>query len=170
VSALEPLEALGELYREVDELFSGTSCPGTTECCRFGRTRREPYVTSVETALILRALARQGGVPRPAAVPLRGGPFALPVVNDERACPLLSAQGRCSAYASRPLGCRTFFCDRASADRPIRHREVLGLVRRLQELALRHRPCGDEGRPLTRALSQELALNKARPRPSNPSR
>ena len=32
-----------------------------------------------------------------------------------RACPLLSADGRCRIYASRPFGCRTFFCDDAEA-------------------------------------------------------
>lgn len=165
------LDELRELYAQADQLLSGTTCPGSTECCRFGRTGREPYVTSLETALIMRALAERGGPLRPQVVQgLSEGPLALPVVRDERVCPLLTRAGLCSVYEARPLGCRTFFCDRASAQRPVRHHQVLGLVRTLKDLAGRHRPGGDEGRPLTRALSLEKDLKKPRAGTSKPSR
>ena len=33
--------------------------------------------------------------------------------KEERRCTLLSDEGKCLVYASRPFGCRTFFCERA---------------------------------------------------------
>jgi uncharacterized protein len=70
----------------------------------------------------------------------------------ERRCPMLTAEGRCVVYASRPLGCRTFYCDRAEPGERVHHRQINALVRRIQDLASRHQPEGDRGRPLTRAL------------------
>ena len=146
------LRELESLYAEVDAAFAATSCPGTTECCRFGRTGREPYVTSLEAALVMRAVRRRGNT-----LPARPGPLhethrELPVVRDERACPLLDPEGRCSIYGQRPFGCRTFYCERATSLSPVRHKAVVDFVRRLKDLAARHEPRGDEGRPLTRAL------------------
>jgi hypothetical protein len=146
---------LGELevvYRGADEAFTGWSCPASTECCRFGITGREPYVTSIELAAIRRAVAARGGSralpPRPASDSGR----RLPTLTAERPCPMLTGAGRCAIYAARPLGCRTFYCDRAEPGAPVRHRDVVSLVRRVQEIAARHEPGGDVGRPLTRAL------------------
>ena len=76
----------------------------------------------------------------------------LPIVREERTCPLLDATGRCAAYAARPLGCRTFYCDRATLSGKVKQRDVNALVRRIQDLAAQHAPGGDKGRPLTRAL------------------
>ncbi len=151
---LAPLEAeLRAIYAEADALYAGWSCPASTRCCRFGVTGREPYVTSMELVVVRRAVARAGRnlddkTPRPAkrALPL------VEVARDERRCPLLTAEGRCSIYADRPFGCRTYFCDDASEGSRVRHRDVNELVRRLKELSLRHEPRGDEGRPLVRAL------------------
>ena len=155
---------LGELavvYQSADALFAGHSCPASTECCRFGVTGREPYVTSIELAALGRALAALGGpsalrsrlrtLPGAAGAGAPALPF-VPTVRDERRCAFLSDSGRCAVYAARPLGCRTFFCDRATADSPVRHERLRELVRRVQEIAARHRPEGDRGRPLTRAL------------------
>lgn len=158
------LDELGSVYAAADALFSGHSCPASTECCRFGVTGREPYVTSIELAALVRAVATIGG---PAALrkrlrtpPSAGAASALPLApgaRDERRCAFLTDGGRCAIYASRPLGCRTFFCDRAVADAPVKHDRVRELVRRVQEIAARHRADGDRGRPLTRALP-ELGL------------
>ena len=155
-SSRDPLfEELAAIYRDADLTFSGWSCPASTECCRFGITGREPYVTSIEIAAIVRARAVAGS-PLPANDD-RGarsrGRRALPLAADgERRCPMLTAEGRCAVYASRPLGCRTFYCDRAEPGQRVRHREITALVRRIQDLAARHQPEGDRGRPLTRAL------------------
>jgi uncharacterized protein len=157
--------ALSAIYAEADALFAGWSCPASTECCRFGVTGREPYVTSIELAVLRRAIAARGG-PRAwrragaldASEAIREGdpppgPRSLPIADGERRCPMLTAEGRCSVYAARPLGCRTFYCDRAAPGGRVRHREVSALVRRVQELAARHEPGGDQGRPLSRAIT-----------------
>ncbi|MEJ7731020.1 MAG: hypothetical protein WKG00_17615 [Polyangiaceae bacterium] len=65
---------------------------------------------------------------------------------------MLDVNGRCAVYAWRPLGCRTFYCERASAGTPLPQRRVNELVRKVQEIAARHRSDGDRGRPLRRAL------------------
>ena len=148
------LEELAAIYRDADHLFVRWSCTASTECCQFGITGREPYVTSIELAAIGRARSASG-----APLVERGGGKsrrarrALPMANaDDRRCPMLATDGRCSIYAWRPLGCRTFYCDRATPGERVRHREITALVRRIQELASRHQPEGDRGRPLTRAL------------------
>jgi Fe-S-cluster containining protein len=144
-AALAELEAL---YREVDAAYEGWSCPASTDCCRFGVTGREPYVTSIELALIRKAITARGG--RAPSKATRTLPMA-----GERRCPLLSDEGRCSIYASRPLGCRTFFCERADssgASRKTGRAEVAAFVRQVQAIAAKHETDGDRGRPLTRAL------------------
>lgn len=164
---IEPAsDLLGELeavLASADQVFSGWSCPASTECCRFGVTGREPYVTSIEIALVRRAIAARGGAKswkRASALPSADGATdrrSLPLVVEERRCPMLTDAGRCAVYASRPLGCRTFFCDRASSAGRVRHREVGALVREVQAIAARHEPDGDRGRPLTRALADLIS-------------
>lgn len=162
------VEGLRALYRDVDAAYATTSCPGTTECCRFGRTGREPYVTALEVELMRRGGAKRGGGAPPRPAPLHET-HQLRVVADERPCPLLTRDGRCSIYDARPMGCRTFFCDRATSYGAIKHKELLSFVARLKDLAARF-PGGDEGRPLTRVLAEGAALKKPRGRPSNGSR
>jgi Fe-S-cluster containining protein len=162
-------DLLGELeavLASADQVFTGWSCPASTECCRFGVTGREPYVTSVEISLIRRAIAARGGAKswkRASALPSAADAAdrrSLPLVVEERRCPMLTEAGRCAIYASRPLGCRTFFCDRASSAGRVRHREVGALVREVQAIAARHESAGDQGRPLTRALADLIGKNQ----------
>lgn len=145
-SGVEELEAL---YGDVDALYEGARCEASSECCRFGLTGREPQVTSVELALLRRAIAARGGKlsPKRRALPMARARDA------ERICPLLDAEGRCSVYAARPLGCRTFYCRRAELPSAPSRRELQQLVRRLQTIALRHEPRGDRPRGLTSALA-----------------
>jgi hypothetical protein len=119
------LDALARLYHEVDDLLAGWSCERSTDCCHFGRTGREPQLWPNEWELLRRELAA-----RPA--PRRR---SLPLAADER-CPLLDDGGRCVAYAARPFGCRTYFCDRAVGPtrRPPRA-ELAALGRRVAALA-----------------------------------
>jgi Fe-S-cluster containining protein len=144
------LDELAELYRETDRGNAGSSCPMSTECCRFGITGREPYVTSIEVLAIERAIARRGG---PLSPRRRALPMAL-AADRERICPLLDASGRCSVYESRPFGCRTFFCRRAShaMGEPRRPAEERELVNRLRAIAARHEPGGDAPRPLSKVF------------------
>jgi Fe-S-cluster containining protein len=149
----EHLAALAALFAETDALFAGSSCPSSTECCRFGVTGREPYVTSVELAAITRAVAKNGG-------PLSPRRRALPLTRDaeeERMCPLLDQAGRCSVYSSRPFGCRTFFCERAVHAAPPSRPAQKALADRLRALAARHEPGGDATRPLSRAYPPSRA-------------
>jgi Fe-S-cluster containining protein len=137
------------LYARADALLAPFSCDSSTECCRFGVTGREPYVTSVELAELQLAIAARGGPAPPSARPLR----SLPVVSEERPCPLLDASGRCRVYASRPLGCRTFFCERARGPGRLPRTEANAIARDIADLAARVTPRDAGSRPLTRALA-----------------
>jgi Fe-S-cluster containining protein len=139
---------LREIYARVDAAYADWSCPGSTECCRFGLTGRQPYVTSIELALIQHTLAPRGG----ALAPRRR---ALPLTTDrerERICPLLDRSQRCSVYSDRPLGCRTFYCERATRGAGPEGDDLRDEVSAVRELAERHRLGGELARPLTRAL------------------
>lgn len=142
------LAELHALYAEVDALYAGWSCPSSSECCRFGITGKQPFVTSLELAALEKAVARRGGMPSKKK-------RALPLTKDaekERMCPLLSREGKCSVYADRPLGCRTFYCSRATrGDGPGRD-QLRHLVQRLGELAAKHRFGGEQPRPLDHVL------------------
>lgn len=158
------LAELAAILAEVDARFAGWTCDASTTCCRFGLTGREPYVTEIELLAVRRAVARSGrkldlggagsgDVGRGASSRARGR-RALPVAHevDERRCPLLGADGRCTIYASRPFGCRTFFCDRAIPADPVTQRDINAFVARIRAVAARLGPGADEGRPLVRAL------------------
>jgi hypothetical protein len=157
--------ALLALYAEVDGLLQGWSCDCSDDpqplsnpvpCCHFAVTGREPYPTAVELEEVRHA-ARAAGV-----APGSPGPIAkgrrLPVV-ELRACPLLSPEGRCRIYASRPFGCRTFFCGHAQpplgARRKLPRDEVNALGRRVADLSGRFAPRDPGPRPLVRALLSE---------------
>lgn len=149
------VELLG-IYAEADALVAGWSClcatPTTAEapearCCHFDVTGREPYPTAVELEEVRHAMRASGVAAREAR--------RLPLA-DRRPCPLLSDTGRCRIYASRPLGCRTFFCDGAEAPFGARARlprEALNaLGRRIADLSARVHPRDPHPRPLVRAL------------------
>jgi len=148
------LARLKAVYTEVDQAYAGHRCEGTTECCRFAITGREPYVTSIEVLAVQRAVAARGGA-------LKAKRRALPIAHDsrdaERVCPLLDESARCAIYADRPLGCRSFWCHRTTTDRQVDQKELNAFVRQVQDIAAEHAHGGDKGRPLTRALA-ELGL------------
>ena len=144
----DPLrDELRALYAEVDALLSPFSCGSTTECCDFGLTGREPYPTAIELAeieLAMRASPQKKRLPMAATSSQKGK------------CPLLSAEGRCRIYASRPFGCRTFFCERITPDgAKLPRKEIQRLSRAVADLSARFGAANarDPGpRPLTRAL------------------
>ncbi len=156
------LQELDKVYRDVDARLSSDTCPASTECCRFGITGREPYVTSIEITLVERAVARRGGARSlgRAPAPLEGGASSdrkdkrrLTMVDLEEPCPLLDAHGRCSVYDARPFGCRTYYCDRATRSSDLGQRDINEFVRRIRDIAARHEVGGDQGKPLRRALT-----------------
>jgi Fe-S-cluster containining protein len=153
------------LYAKADALVAGATCacsppsdaPAAPEsrgasreevapCCHFALTGREPYPTAVELAEVEHAVRARGiaGPPR----------RKLPMVDALRACPLLSQAGRCTIYASRPFGCRTFFCQRGEG--PPRHARagLEELSRGIADLSARAFPRDPRPRPLVRALMQ----------------
>lgn len=142
------LADLAALYASVDALYADWSCPGSTECCRFGITGRQPYVTEIELLAIRHALARRGGLLAPKR---RALPIALEA-EKERICPLLDRDQRCSVYADRPLGCRTYYCEKAQPGAGPERSELREHTRALQDLAARHRMGGELARPLVNAL------------------
>jgi len=144
------LAELRALYAEVDALAEGWSCEASTDCCRFGVTGREPYPTAIERAELERAVRARGGLGK-----RRGLPVVGPNGEDERRCALLSDEGRCLVYASRPFGCRTFFCDRATGPageraRELPRREIARIARAILDLSERFAPADPGPRPLSR--------------------
>jgi uncharacterized protein len=140
---------LQSVYRDADALFAGWSCPTSTRCCRFGVTGVEPYVTSIEWLAVRVAIERRSGplqqVLRQVQAPTRSDRSPPPgrEVRSERVCPMLSPAGRCEVYESRPLGCRTYYCSGANSGQRVTHKQVLQLVRSIEQIALRHEPGGD---------------------------
>ena len=131
-SSSEPLAELRLLYDEIDALHRDRSCPASTDCCRFGVTGREPYPTAIELSELERAVRARGGIPKRRVLP----------IASERRCPLLGDDGKCVVYASRPFGCRTFYCRLASGPRPIPR--FTSVIRELEDRSGH----GARGRPL----------------------
>jgi hypothetical protein len=156
---LSPLRAqLLALYAETDALLEGWGCACTragvgnepeAQCCHFAVTGREPYPTAVELEEVMHGV-RAAGEPSK-------NKRALPLA-ELRACPLLSRDGRCRIYGSRPFGCRTFFCDHAEAPFGARVRfprdAVNALGRRIADLSARFAPRDPGPRPLVKALER----------------
>jgi hypothetical protein len=151
------------LYAEADTLVAGWTCACSVEakpgelpqvrCCQFAVTGREPYPTAVELAEVRHAM-RIGGIDASPPHPPRRLPMA-----ELRPCPLLSETGRCRIYASRPLGCRTFFCQNAEPPpyaaarvRPPRD-EANAIGRRIADLSARFAPRDPHPRALTKSLA-----------------
>jgi Fe-S-cluster containining protein len=137
------LTELRALYARIDRELHGWGCDASTDCCRFGVTGREPYPTAVEIAELERAVRARGGLPKRRSLPQ----------SDERRCDLLGDDGRCLVYASRPFGCRTFFCERGHG--PVGERADKGLPRG---------PIAEVGRDIA-ALSDRFAPADPGPRP-----
>lgn len=143
------LAELRALYTQIDAALEGWGCDASTDCCRFGITGREPYPTAVELAELERAVRARGGLPKRRALPVAG----------ERRCTLLGDEGRCLVYASRPFGCRTFFCERGHG--PVGERADSGLPKdvisdvsgRIVSLSARFAPADPGPRPLSRVTS-----------------
>ena len=147
---------LRRIYAEVDTLLTGWSCDSSTDCCRFGITGREPYPTAIEQAELEHAVRARGGLPKRRSLPTVGDRAARG--KDERRCTLLSDQGKCLVYASRPFGCRTFFCERASgpAEEHVRDMpkdEIARLGRAVADLSARFAPADAGPRPMSKVTA-----------------
>lgn len=124
------------VYRLADAAYAPYSCPASGECCQLSKTRREPWLYPSEWKIL-----RETG--------------ALPAARPDGGCRYLDASGRrCSVYADRPFGCRTFFCDRIRGPLQQPGQAVDSLLRRLDALN-REAFVDAEPRPLTDWIRRE---------------
>ena len=137
-----PQNALNEVRQVFVDLAQRPfqrNCLRKTECCHFKLTGRTPYLTKGEAVVAAKALRATGRK-------------SLPETADG-SCPMLRQEtGNCLIYEDRPFGCRTHFC--AAAGGPLARREVLDLIRRLEDVDLVLN--GNGPRPLQNAVADVL--------------
>jgi Fe-S-cluster containining protein len=127
------------IYAEVAKRHIQRNCIARTECCQFHITGQTPHLTKGEALLAAKALRGTGRKELP--------------YTDDGACPMLKREsGKCMIYADRPFGCRTHFCDAAGG--PYARKEVIDLIRRLEDLDVRMK--GDGPRKITAAVADAL--------------
>lgn len=133
------LEEVRQVYVDLAQRPIQRNCLRKTECCHFKLTGRTPYLTKGEAVVAAKALRATGRKSLPA--------------NADGSCPMLQQEtGNCLIYEDRPLGCRTHFC--AAAGGPLARREVLDLIRRLEDIDLVLN--GNGPRPLQNAVADVL--------------
>jgi Fe-S-cluster containining protein len=104
------------VLRAADAAFARYSCPASGECCQLARTGKEPWLWPGEWRLLVGAVKGK-----------------LPPARADGGCPFLDSSGkRCSVYAERPFGCRTFFCERIRGPARQPAEQVDALLRRLE--------------------------------------
>jgi uncharacterized protein len=143
VAEVRALRELRVIYRQADEAYAPFSCPASGECCHLARTQRQPWLWYPEWRLL--------------------ASHPLPPARTDGACPYLDAAGkRCTVYLDRPLGCRTFFCERlrGPARQPVE--AVDALLRRLEAVSQRVRPSLTGPRPLLEWHAEALYLEERR--------
>lgn len=127
------------VYAEMAKRPLERFCQSTAGCCQFQLTGLTPQLTKGEALVAARGFRATGRKELPDPV--------------DGACPLLKREtGRCLIYAERPFGCRTHFC--AAAGGPYPRRQVLDLIRRLEELD--RRLGGDGPRAIQVAVTDAL--------------
>ena len=128
------------VYLELAQRPAQRNCLARAECCQFQLTGLTPHLTKGEALLAAKGFRATGRKDFPE--------------TDDGICPLLKrATGRCLVYAERPFGCRTHFCDAAGG--PYARKEVLDLIRRLEDLDVRLN--GNGPRKLFPAVADALA-------------
>jgi uncharacterized protein len=125
------LQELRAIYRQADAAYAPFSCPASGECCQLAKTKRQPWLWYPEWLLLAR------GHPLP------------PPPREDGGCPYLDAGGkRCTVYANRPFGCRTFFCERIRGPARQPADTVNALLVRLERVSQRLLPSLTGPRPL----------------------
>ena len=133
------LAEVRQVYLDLAQKPIQRNCLRKTECCHFKLTGRTPYLTKGEAAVAARAFRATGRKSLPE--------------NADGSCPMLEQEtGNCLIYEDRPFGCRTHFF--AAAGGPIARREVLDLIRRLEDVDLALN--GNGPRPLQNAVAEVL--------------
>jgi Fe-S-cluster containining protein len=133
------LAEVRQVYLDLGQQPIQRNCLRKTECCHFKLTGRTPYLTKGEAVVAAKAFRATGRKTLPE--------------NADGSCPMLQPEtGNCLIYKNRPFGCRTHFC--AAAGGPIARREVLDLIRRLEDVDLALN--GNGPRPLQNAVVDVL--------------
>src|SRR5947207_4449528 len=133
------LAEVRQVYIDLAQEPIQRNCLRKTECCHVKLTGRTPYLTKGEAVVAARAFRATGR--------------KLLSKNTDGMCPMLHEQsGDCLIYHDRPFGCRTHFC--AAAGGPVARREVLDLIRRLEDVDLALN--GNGPRTLQNALAEAL--------------
>ena len=133
------LAEVRQVYLDLAQRPLERNCMRRTECCHFKLTGRTPYLTKGEALIAAKALRATGRKSLPE--------------NADGSCPMLQQKtGNCLIYEDRPFGCRTHFC--AAAGGPVARREVVDLIRRLEEVDVALN--GNGARPLQSAVAEAL--------------
>jgi uncharacterized protein len=129
------LADVAAIYQDLEARPVERNCIRRCECCQFQITGKTPVLTKGEALYLARAWKATGRKKFPDSV--------------QGACPVFDPAGmRCLVYEGRPFGCRTHFC--VPAGGPVKRREVLDLIRRLEDV---DRSLGGDGsHPLTRRM------------------
>jgi Fe-S-cluster containining protein len=127
------------VYAELAQRPATRDCVARTECCQFNLTGLTPQLTKGEALVAAKGFRATGRKELPESA--------------DGACPLLKREtGRCMIYADRPFGCRTHFC--AAAGGPYARKEVLDLIRRLEDMD--KKLAGDGPRKIQAAVADAL--------------
>ena len=133
------LAVVRQVYVDLAQRPIERNCVRSAECCHFKLTGRTPYLTKGEAIVAAKAFRATGRKSLPE--------------NADGSCPMLQQETRnCLIYEDRPFGCRTHFC--AAAGGPVARREVLDLIRRLEDVDLALN--GNGPRPLQSAVADVL--------------
>ena len=133
------LAEVRQVYVDLAQRPIERNCVRRTECCHFKLTGRTPYLTKGEAIVAAKAFRATGRKSLPE--------------NADGSCPMLQPEtDNCLIYQDRPFGCRTHFC--AAAGGPIARRDVLDLIRRLEDVDLALN--GNGPRPLQNAVAGVL--------------
>lgn len=101
--------------------WAGHGCPASGDCCQLRETGRAPWLWPTEWWLLEETLRADGR--------------ALPAARADGGCPFLDGTGRrCSVYAARPSGCRSFFCHRRTGPAQEPAQATHALLERLAKL------------------------------------
>jgi len=127
------------VYAELAKRPVTRNCVARTECCQFQLTGLTPQLTKGEALVAAKGFRATGRKEF--------------LEDEDGSCPLLKREtGRCMIYADRPFGCRTHFC--AAAGGPYARKEVIDLIRRLEEV---DRQLGGDGpRKIQAAVADAL--------------
>jgi Fe-S-cluster containining protein len=113
-SAIEGLPAaIDALYAEFQTELDARRprCDQSGRCCRFNEFGHLLFVTTAEMAVFVGKLPAVGG-----ALPVKSSAASVSLPQLIAGSCIFQINNLCSVHASRPFGCRVFFCDPTATD------------------------------------------------------